>query len=85
VLPGSVARVADAALPFWHRGKVVALQTAVALALAVAAAVLVPHSAGFVAAGFLVLSAALRVLSWQVRRRERQNSSANRLPARRGS
>ncbi|BDZ46502.1 hypothetical protein [Naasia aerilata] len=59
-------------VPFWWRGKVVAVQAAFAVLLAVLAAVFAPGSAGFIGAGVLVASAALRVLAWHIMRRERE-------------
>jgi hypothetical protein len=72
--------VSESSVPFWWRGKVVAAQTAIALVLAVAVAVLAPGTAGFVAAAFLVGSAGLRVLAWHIMRRERRARAGTGAP-----
>lgn len=63
-------------LPFWWQGRVVAVQTAVALVLAVGVLVLAPGTVGYLAAAFLVVSSGLRVLAWHLMTRDRRAKAA---------
>ena len=70
--PGSISDMPDARMPrtsFWQRGRPVAVQVTIAVALAIGIVVLVDSPVAWLAAALLVGSALLRLLGWHLGRR----------------